>query len=407
MNFKTKIKVILLCFIIVFTPCNIVAQWQQTNGPGGDTLYITGLASDNINLYAASFKAGVFYSSNNGNEWIPLGLNSTPNVYLQCIHLLNNDIFAGGQSGIYKTTNFGINWIHSSFPDCVWSINSIGDILFACCNDFYFGGVFKSTDRGENWISTSLQNIDVWSIEASNNKIFAGTGWDGLFISSDYGDSWVNCSSFNYNGTICAIAITNSKIFVGASKKIYLSTNGGDNWSLILTASKLITSLISYDNIIMAGTDSTGIYVSENNGANWVQKNEGLIDLRITSLIIKDGYIFAGTKSKSVWKRALSDIIGITKISNSLPERFLLYQNFPNPFNPASTIKFDIKSKELIKLLVYDILGREVSTLVNEQLNPGTYSVSFDGSNLSSGVYYYRLTTDGMMVDTKKMILIK
>lgn len=99
--------------------------------------------------------------------------------------------------------------------------------------------------------------------------------------------------------------------------------------------------------------------------------------------------------------------IGIQPTSTEVPDKFVLLQNYPNPFNPATTIKYQVRTSSLIKLIVYDVLGREVSHIVNENQKPGTYSVSFDGSNLSSGVYYYRLTTNGEMVDTKKMMMIK
>jgi hypothetical protein len=103
--------------------------------------------------------------------------------------------------------------------------------------------------------------------------------------------------------------------------------------------------------------------------------------------------------------------IGIKPISNNVPGQFILYQNYPNPFNPVTTIKFDIPKQSEVKIVVFDILGREVSTLVNEQLKPGTYEVvwsapSGDASNFSSGVYYYQLRA-GNYIDTKKLVLVK
>jgi hypothetical protein len=113
-----------------------------------------------------------------------------------------------------------------------------------------------------------------------------------------------------------------------------------------------------------------------------------------------------------------TNFIGIKNVSSEVPESFSLFQNYPNPFNPATKIRFDIPSlvrrgAGLVVLKVYDILGREVVTLVKEQLSPGTYEVEWDGSNLSSGVYYYRLTvrqagsSTGDYTETKKMVLIK
>jgi hypothetical protein len=100
------------------------------------------------------------------------------------------------------------------------------------------------------------------------------------------------------------------------------------------------------------------------------------------------------------------ELIGINPVSNEIPKSFLLYQNYPNPFNPVTKISFDIPANAYVELKVYDILGREITVLVNEQLTAGIYSVDFDGSYLPSGVYFYRLVT-GSYFDARKMVLIK
>lgn len=98
--------------------------------------------------------------------------------------------------------------------------------------------------------------------------------------------------------------------------------------------------------------------------------------------------------------------IGIQQISSQIPEKFYLGQNYPNPFNPSTVISFQLIVNSFTSVKIYDLLGREVTTLVNEQLQPGHYEVTFDASQLSSGVYFYKLITNGF-ADTKKMILIK
>jgi hypothetical protein len=85
---------------------------------------------------------------------------------------------------------------------------------------------------------------------------------------------------------------------------------------------------------------------------------------------------------------------------------FNLYQNYPNPFNPETNIKFDISKSDFVSLKVYDMQGREVANLVNEKMSTGSYSVKFNASNLSSGVYYYSLRTSGSVI-TNKMLLVK
>ena len=109
----------------------------------------------------------------------------------------------------------------------------------------------------------------------------------------------------------------------------------------------------------------------------------------------------------NLWARRINiNLTEIKKISEIVPTSFSLSQNYPNPFNSNSKIKMQISKLSDVKLIVYNILGKEVSTLVNEKLNPGTYEIIFDGSNLPSGVYFNKLTA-GDFSDTKKMILMK
>ncbi len=98
--------------------------------------------------------------------------------------------------------------------------------------------------------------------------------------------------------------------------------------------------------------------------------------------------------------------IGIKPIGNEIPRQFNLKQNYPNPFNPVTNIEFDIAKTSFVKLEIYNSLGQEVKTLVNEELTAGSYKVDFDASGLTSGAYFYRLVTDSY-VKTNKMILVK
>jgi type IX secretion system substrate protein len=99
-------------------------------------------------------------------------------------------------------------------------------------------------------------------------------------------------------------------------------------------------------------------------------------------------------------------IVGIIQINSEVPEFFSLSQNYPNPFNPITRVKFALPKTSFVKLAIYDMLGTEVTTLVNESLKPGTYEVDWNASNYPSGVYYYKLVADEF-VETKKMVLIK
>ncbi|MBZ0203522.1 MAG: T9SS type A sorting domain-containing protein [Ignavibacteria bacterium] len=120
----------------------------------------------------------------------------------------------------------------------------------------------------------------------------------------------------------------------------------------------------------------------------------------------------ADTDDPLIRATVFSSVIGIQQVSSEVPVRFSLEQNYPNPFNPATNIKFSIPKQELVKLVVYDILGKEVATLVNENMSPGIYKVDFpartggNGSAYASGIYFYRIES-ASFTDVKKMILIK
>ena len=96
----------------------------------------------------------------------------------------------------------------------------------------------------------------------------------------------------------------------------------------------------------------------------------------------------------------------VNDVTVGVPEKFELVQNYPNPFNPSTVISYNLAEGNFISLKIYNELGKEVAALVNERQNAGSYSISFDGSNLPSGLYYYKLESGGF-VDTKKMLLIK
>jgi hypothetical protein len=134
---------------------------------------------------------------------------------------------------------------------------------------------------------------------------------------------------------------------------------------------------------------------------------------QISNLLRIDTSSGAGTLVGSTNKHGVTGIaisplpIGIQNISSTIPAKFEIYQNYPNPFNPITKIKFDLPKGVFVKVRIYDILGREVETLVNEKLDAGTYNVNWDASDYPSGVYFYRIEAGGEFEKTSKMVLIK
>ncbi|HAP36424.1 MAG TPA: hypothetical protein DCQ28_10945 [Bacteroidetes bacterium] len=150
-------------------------------------------------------------------------------------------------------------------------------------------------------------------------------------------------------------------------------------------------------------------YQSTNNGTTWEQIENNILTIdgnaSLTGLFAaSNGHLFGGTTS-GLFKSAqiTTTVIKSTSIA---PGTFSLSQNYPNPFNPSTAIKFTTGDVGMVTLKVFDILGREVSTLVNEVKEAGSYTINFNASTLSGGVYYAQLQC-GTRIESKKMLLVK
>ena len=199
---------------------------------------------------------------------------------------------------------------------------------------------------------------------------------------------------------------------------LYRSTNNGDSWNrsdsgIVLppnpnSAVKSIVSTETGD--IFVGTNA-GVFRSEDNGVTWAPYNKGMqLDPRGQEgtkafAVDHNGVVYAGSIPNGLF-RTTNMFTSVLSETGKIPESVYLAQNYPNPFNPSTTIEFNIPQQSYVTLKVYDLLGREVVSLVNNELQAGSYKTEFNGTNLSSGIYFYRLKADGF-IQTKKFILMK
>jgi hypothetical protein len=192
----------------------------------------------------------------------------------------------------------------------------------------------------------------------------------------------------------------------------YYTTDNGDTWypAGFPTGTSVYTIkfIPAVPGMVLAGTDiePNYIYASFGHSHNFSPYSEELGVNAITeALTSNDLYAFAGTDYNGVWRLPLP---GVTAINNKpeIPENFSLKQNYPNPFNPTTTIEYSIPEGKVVTLKVYNSLGQEVQTLVNSYQNAGTHEIDFDASDLSSGIYYYRMEA-GNFKQVRKMLLIR
>ena len=143
-----------------------------------------------------------------------------------------------------------------------------------------------------------------------------------------------------------------------------------------------------------------------NSGTNWIAQSSGVVS-HLYSVSFSD--VLNGTAvgvNGTIIHTTNGGVAAIQLINNKIPDKYYLYQNYPNPFNPSTNIKFDLPKKSYVRIIIYDILGKTVGTLVDEYKEVGGYQVEWDGSNYSSGTYFYKLETNNY-TDVKKMILLK
>jgi Secretion system C-terminal sorting domain len=396
-------KVILYFIFCSLFITHCFAQWVRvSNGIGNNT--IRSFAVNGNDIFAgAEYNVGVYLSTNSGENWVQTSLNNPP-VWSMAVN--GNNVFAGTDGGVYKSTNNGTNWTQTSLNyRIVHALAVKENYIFAGTENY---GVYISTDNGTSWTQTSLSNDGVWSFAVNGNYIFAGSRYTGVYFSTNNGTTWIQ-TSLNTQ-TVWSMAVNGNNVFAGTNNNtgLYVSTNNGTNWTQTPLNNRQIWSLAVSGNYIIAGTNNNfGVYVSSDNGASWIQRNEGFVNINyVFALSILNNHIFAGANVTSVWRRPLGELTALQPISNEIPNQYSISQNYPNPFNPTTHIKFQIPKSGFVLLKVYDALGREISTLVNEQLNPGTYETIWDASNYPSGVYYYSFQS-GDFGQTKKMILMK
>jgi photosystem II stability/assembly factor-like uncharacterized protein len=398
------------------------AQWVQTSL---DSVYVTSIAVSDTNIFVGTSGDtcwcgdGVFRSANNGTSWIAVNDGLSTSI-IDALVVSGTNLFAGTvEGGVFRSTNNGTNWtaVNSGLPDMstvhTFAVSDtnlfVGTGNGICGCD---GGVYLTTNNGANWTATGLNPgyISFLAISpngASGTNLYAIGGSkipSHLFLSTDNGTNWI---SLNYmlSGPL---VVSGSNLFAGSLYGgVELSTNDGTSWAAVndgLTNTYVGALAVSGANLFI-GTWG-GVFLSTNNGTNWNSVSDGLTDSVVTALTISSSYLYAGTRN-GAWKRPLSEMItAVHPVSDELPKIFNLEQNYPNPFNPVTTINYQLPNQSHVTLKIFDVLGREVATLVNGIEQPGYKTVNFSASKLASGVYYYRIQV-GSFIETKKLLLLK
>jgi photosystem II stability/assembly factor-like uncharacterized protein len=406
----------------------VPSTWTEQISPLVSTLNSVSAVNDDI-AWACGATGKVLRTTNKGVNWIDKSGNISTTYALENIFAwdANTAIVTGYNSTttvIYQTSNGGTNWTlantHTGFGDDLWMSDAstayfIGDPISG------FWDLLKSTNAGLNWAS--------WASVATTNTVgtynngacflgqqvwFASPAQSTMMYSSNMGANWSTLTT--PLASITGIYFINSTTgFAGgysASPGLITTTNGGTNWSTV-TQSFIGTSTVmgvtgigSEWWVATETTTPSAIYYTSNNGANWVSQYPAPAGIFYHLTKARTGNTLWAVRSNGGISRYGSPITGVINTTTETPTDYALSQNYPNPFNPETKINFSIPNSGLVTLKIYDIVGREVATLVNEIKNAGNYIVDFNASDLTSGVYFYKLEVNGY-ADTKKMMLIK
>jgi len=385
----------------------------------------------------------MYRSINRGESWVNFGTvgatsGTVTNAHSFYVSPLDTNILMCAIEGnptdkVVRSTDYGATWT------TILSINfsNYGMPLEMDQNNpniWYYapdgGGFWKSTNNGANFTEISgaypfRSPCDVMVAWEDPQTIFIADGITSasqpadIFKSSNGGVNWVKVhtnpagSGASEIPSFCNTPFDLKLAFATnwSSSARYKSSNGGNNWSAIQPTSwsGWNSDICREDpTVVLTGNYGANSSLTTNGGANWIEHSMPSGGCG-AGLIVPERGLQIAMQCSGLLKMNITYTV-ITNVNeqtlSGIPTKYDLYQNYPNPFNPSTEIRYDILSAGNVILKVYDQAGKEVNTLVNGLKSAGSYSIKFDASSLSSGVYYYTLETAGN-VFTKKMILVK
>jgi photosystem II stability/assembly factor-like uncharacterized protein len=341
--------------------------------------------------------------------------------------------------GVFKTTDGGATWSKqtSAYPGdgggpffiFFWDADTgivVGD------RNLTSWEIYTTTDGGSTWTQVPQANIPPMItgeqlVEAFEFTVLRNTFWycasaGQVYKSIDRGHTWTVVAIGSGYGRVHSIAFQDDSVglacvFVGGNPTTVKTTNGGKTWLSLLPPSRPTPHIICH----VPGT--AGVYVvtghtypgtltgsafTLNSGTSWTTVDDrtyGPVEF------IAPGFGWVGSLTNAnvgtMYKWSGTSLVTSVNVgSKELPRVFGLEQNFPNPFNPSTTISYAIPSRSTVRLSVFNTLGQKVVELVNAEKEPGVYDVTFDAAGFTSGVYLYRIEAGGF-VQTKKLVVLK
>jgi|GEM_PF-533142 len=443
-----KTKILILVFL--FCANSLYAQYfwidQMQNLTNARLNSVSYYYHQNIWICGDSGK--ILRSTELGYSWFLAGGNGVPDS-IPLNHIAAIDTHKVLVTGVldsvayvYRTSNSGLNWI-TVFSQPNGFINGIyiNDSMQGCMIGNPVDGrwsVWRTANGGINWDSSGVLLLQAGneygfnnSVYGTGNKIWFGTNNNRIYYSNNLGINWDSVTISSPSTSVVYFKPDSTNTGYSGGVNLFRTYNGGLNWSLVNLPG---TGLMSgYLGLGFLGEQYWCIRSNDNNIYHSYDGNNWMIQYTAPSgyyTHIAKGRIFYpymciafAVRNNGGISQLFFILNAVTKISNEIPSKYVFYQNYPNPFN--STTKFKFENPALpgygksdlrggfIRLIIYNTLGQEVGSLINEVLQPGVYYAEWNGNNFPSGIYFYRfIVTDPnsstvVHSETRKMALIK
>lgn len=419
----------------VLKSANFGASWELLTSVPSTTISTISALNDNT-IIAGGNDGIIIKSTNAGKDW--QGCYQSADGYsinIQSIYFVNENVgYTANSYGMAaKTTDGGKTWARV--------INDTTDAAFVNYSVYFVNEnlgfvvgkagsnvdvIYKTTDGGTTWdVKQKIVSANLRSVAFADAQVGAAVGEKLKAVYTKDGGSTWQAAVFNNVPSGSSSAALRDVVFVDASnaiavgdKIILKSSDAGATWEYVSLSdlNQTLTAAAVKNNKCWAvgnktsSPKSVALYQSLDNGTTWANQvdysifdsTKAVNDVCITP----NGSVFAGGAVSTIYTNAIP--VSVEEENESLPSSFSLMQNYPNPFNPETTIKYSVSQSSFVTLKIYDVLGKEIASLVNVFMQPGQYSAKLSANNLqlSSGIYFYRLTA-GSYQSIKKMILVK
>ncbi|MGA9119312.1 MAG: T9SS type A sorting domain-containing protein, partial [Bacteroidota bacterium] len=329
-------------------------------------------------------------------------------------------VFAATYNGIFRSTDGGASWAHADSGltrQYVWALAASADGDSTLVASTYQGDVFLSVDNGSTWHPAGFANDATGQVAICGRNIFAQSDSLGICRSTDGGKSWTPISSAFMQSTramshwyyVNPNGIQGRELFAGVGSAtvqgVFRSTDDGLTWTMQNGYPYSSAFTISGSDYFLV--DGIPCFVSTDAGTHWRHITPDIPEqVWVSGLAVSGPNVILATYG-TIYRQDLTQIITSTESpTRAKPTPFRLKQNYPNPFNPTTVIRGEWTENSEVRLVVYDVLGREVAVLANGRYPAGAHSFAFDGTNLASGVYFYRLTAGGHSA-VRRMVLLR